>query len=241
MTAATGGHGLTGIADAGAFLARLTRLDPRALVRLRRVGATGRTALWACLPWGVLVARTVTGTGPVDATVSAAALLAELSAGRPALPPRRDPDWRHSLPPSGGRLVERLPGSELRRLAEVAAGTLRAAATAGVRGRAVGQRALRDALLDHVAIVVTESGTESANEAGRRLEVPQRLVQAIVQMGFLGPGPGSGSPGEWEHPDDTVQVRTIGQWVGLSARYGIAWLRTVDKLRLSPHLSHPNG
>ena len=48
-------HGLRGVADAGAFLARLTRLDPGAPVRLR--GASGRTALWAHLPWDVLASR----------------------------------------------------------------------------------------------------------------------------------------------------------------------------------------
>jgi hypothetical protein len=34
------GHGLSGVADAGAFLARLTRLDPAALVRLRPAGTS---------------------------------------------------------------------------------------------------------------------------------------------------------------------------------------------------------
>ena len=38
-------HGLLGVSDAGAFLARLTRLDPAAPVRLRSSG--GRTAIWA--------------------------------------------------------------------------------------------------------------------------------------------------------------------------------------------------
>ncbi|HEY7272796.1 MAG TPA: hypothetical protein VH502_08685, partial [Actinoplanes sp.] len=57
------GHGLVGVADAGAFLARLTRLDPAALVRLRAAGA--RTALWARLPWNVLVTREVANDGGV--------------------------------------------------------------------------------------------------------------------------------------------------------------------------------
>ena len=59
--------------DAGAFLARLLRLDPARWSGCARPGRTG----WRCgrvLPWGVLVTRTVAGR-PGDATVSAAELL----------------------------------------------------------------------------------------------------------------------------------------------------------------------
>jgi hypothetical protein len=45
-----------------------------------------------------------------------------------------------------------------------------------------------------------------------RLEIPQRLVQAVVRMGFLGSG------------DVPVRVRSAQRWVGLAARYGTAWL-----------------
>src|SRR4051812_50120129 len=96
----TTGHGLTGIPDAGAFLARLTRLDPGAAVRLR--GSGGRTALWARLPWDVLVTREVAGRGPDDATVSAAELLAVLAAGGGRVPQRRGG--------AGGRAVSPGPG-----------------------------------------------------------------------------------------------------------------------------------
>ncbi|MGC4815839.1 hypothetical protein ACLQ29_35565, partial [Micromonospora sp. DT228] len=78
-----------------------------------------------------------------------------LGAGEAALPARRDAQWRWPLPPPTSRAVETLPAGELWRTAEAAAGTLREAAAHGVAGRAVGQRALRDALLDHVAVVVT--------------------------------------------------------------------------------------
>ncbi|WP_431946838.1 hypothetical protein [Micromonospora marina] len=218
------GHGLTGTADAGAFLARLVRFDPATLVRLRPVPGAGRTALWARLPWGVLVVRTVPGTAGGDATVAAGELLAELSAGGAALPVRRDDGWRWQLPPAASRAVEALPGAELRRIAEAAAGTLREAATHGVAGRAVGQRVLRDALLDHVAVVVTP------DEAPRApVEVSQRLVQAVVRMGFLGSG------------TDDVQVRTAGRWVGLVGPFGAAWSRTVADLALRPTTGHPNG
>ncbi len=217
------GHGLHGVADAGAFLARLVRLDAGAPVRLRSAGA--RTALWARLPWDVLVTREVAGPGPGDATVAAADLLAVLGRGGTELPTRRDASWRWPLPPSGGTALENVATSELSRLAEAAAGTLREVTAGGLAGRAVGQRAVRDALLDHVALVVTP-------DSGPPVNVPQRLVQAVSRMGFLGPAEAGVPP---------AQVRTAGQWVGISAPYGVAWLQRVKKLTVMPIASHPNG
>ena len=118
--------------------------------------------------------------------MAAAELLAELERGGATLPTRRDAQWRWPLPPVRSRQVEALPVAELRRIAEAAAGTLRTASEQGVAGRAVGQRALRDALLDHVAVLVTPDGPPAAP-----VEVPQRLVQAVVRMGFLGAAHGS--------------------------------------------------
>jgi hypothetical protein len=188
-------------ADAQVFLGRLTHLDRDAVVRLRPAGSE-RTALWARLPWRVLVTRETESPGelPGDVTVGAAALLA--GAG---LPPRRDHEWRWPLPPSMGTVVEEVPAQTLREVAAAAAGTLREIAETGLEGRAVGVRVVREALLDHVAIVV---------EAEKRdqIEVPQRLVQAVVRMGFLGSG------------SSMVKVRLAGRWVGLAARYGSAWL-----------------
>jgi hypothetical protein len=230
------GHGLTGVADAAAFLARVTRFDAQALVRLRP--GDGRTTLWAFLPWGVLVSRTVAGVAPGDVTVPAGDLLAELSAGGSALPRRRDADWRQPLPPSGGRVVEVLPADELRRLAAAAASTLRAAVSGDGRGRKVGQRMLRDVLLDHVAVVVTD-----ASDGGvTRVEVPQRLVQAVVRMGFLGPPREAGAEGgNGVNTGDVVHVRLVRQWLALSAPYGVAWLRRVDQLPILPFSPRTNG
>lgn len=216
-------HGLVGVPDAGAFLARLTRLDPTSPVRLRTAG--GRVALWGRLPWEVLVTREVAGHGPDDATVSAGELLAVLARGGDELPPRRDAQWRWPLPPPGGETVELVSGGELSRLAEAAAGTLREVSAGGLSGRSVGQRAVRDALLDHVALVATPLG-------GRPVEVSQRLVQAISRMGFLGPGQTEGVQ---------ARVRAAGNWVGLSAPYGVAWLQAVKKLTVMPIGSHPKG
>jgi hypothetical protein len=217
-------HGLAGVADAGAFLARLTRLDPHAVVRLRSSGR--RTALWAKLPWNVLVTREVAGTGDVlDATVAAAALLSVLATGASTLPARRDADWRWPLPPAGGQIVETVAAAELSRLATAAAGTLREVTAGGLGGRAVGQRAVRDALLDHVALVVTPAG-------GAPVDIPQRLVQAVTRMGFLGPAGVDGA--------DT-RVCTSGRWVGISAPYGVAWLQSVKDLTVMPIGGHPFG
>ncbi|MDG4789404.1 hypothetical protein O7626_26350 [Micromonospora sp. WMMD1102] len=249
------GHGLSGLPDAGAFLARLTRFDPGAVVRLRSgapgatAGAPARTVLWARLPWGVLVGRVVAGSGPGDATVSAAELLTELARGGVELPRRRDADWRWPVPGGPGSVVETIAGAELRRIAVAAADTLRDAASVGVAGRAVGQRAVRDALLDHVAVVVTgpppavdPKGTDPGSAApagldpvrgGSRIEISQRLVQAIVRMGFLG---SAGPAGR-----DAVQVRIMGRWVGLAAPFGVAWSQKVSQLAIKPARDHPNG
>ncbi|MEV4351764.1 hypothetical protein AB0J83_45505 [Actinoplanes sp. NPDC049596] len=216
-------HGLTGVPDAGAFLARLVRLDPGAPVRLKT--ANGRVALWARLPWDVLVTREVAGHGPSDATVAAGELLAVLARGGDELPPVRDAQWRWPLPPAGGETVESVSGAELSRLATAAAEALREVSSSGLSGRAVGQRAVRDALLDHVALVVTPAG-------GRPVEVSQRLVQAISRMGFLGAGDTEGRE---------TRVRVAGRWVGLSAPYGVAWLQAVKKLTVMPIVDHPNG
>src|SRR5690606_19068819 len=95
-----------------------------------------------------------------------------------------------------------------------AADTLRQVTAAGVGGRPVGVRTVRDALLDHLAVVVEAP-------AGR-IGVPLRVVQAVVRMGFLGDG------------DDPVRVRRSGRWVGLAARFGTAWLPPTDPLTLRP-------
>ncbi|MEU5938603.1 hypothetical protein ABZ807_05345 [Micromonospora sp. NPDC047548] len=224
--AVTPGHGLDGVVDAGAFLARLVRFDPATVVRLRPVDGAGRTALWARLPWDVLVVHTVAGAGPGDVTVTAAELLAQLESAGGVLPGRRDDRWRWPLPPPASRRVEALPAGELRRIAEAAAGTLRTAATQGIGGRAVGQRMLRDALLDHVAVLVTPD-----DPPGEPVEVSQRLVQGLVRMGFLGPVDASGE----------VQVRVAGRWVGLVGPYGAAWSRKVSELAIRPVKDSPNG
>jgi len=200
------------IRDAGAFLARLVRLDPGAVVRLRPTG-DGTVALWARLPFGVLVTRRIQSDVVEDQTLPAAGLLDALT-GAGAPPHRQDADWRWPIPPDESRVIERIPAEDLRRMGAAAAQTLRTATREGVGGRPVGERMLRDALLDHVPLVVHAEGVEP-------VRVPQRVVQGLVRMGFLGEAP--------------AQVRVAGQWVGLAGEYGAAWHRYEQLLRLRPN------
>jgi hypothetical protein len=215
---------IEGRADAAAFLTRLLRLDPAALVRLRPTGV-GRVEMWAMLPFKVLVVRTVAAAEPADVTVAAAQLLATMTDPAAPRPAARDAQWHHPLPPARGRVLEVLPLAEVIRVAAAAEATLRAAATHGVGGRTVGERVLREALLDHVPIVVT-------GPDGERVDVPQRLVQGIVRMGFVARR-GHGSPSEdITNGDDSVTVRLAARWLGLAARFGSAWYRPSSALRV---------
>jgi hypothetical protein len=212
-----------GRADAGAFLARLLRLDARAFVRLRPVEPEV-AEIWAMLPFQVLVARRLRTPIESDITVTASELMRTLSDPAAPVPDRRDQAWRWPLPPSAGTAVEKLPEAEVARVAAAASRTLRQAVSTGVGGRPVGERLVRDALLDHVPIVVT-AGPDT------RIDVPQRLVQGVVRMGFLRVT----SP---QRPDAVasgnalVTVRLSGSWIGLDASYGCGWYRPGISLSL---------
>ncbi len=197
----------------GEFLARLVRLDPQSLVRVRAA------ELWSSVPWNVLV--TVPTTAPVqhDITVLAAAWLA-LDADDPSTLERLDAKWRAGTPSGPIVVRETLPVHVLRRVSEAAAETLRETESTGVRGRAVGARALRDALLDHVPIIVA-ADTDNATE----VRVPQRIVQAVARMGFLA-GPG-----------EAARVVTTGPWIGIATDRGSGWWRTQSGLALNPRVN----
>ncbi len=212
-------------ADVEAFLGRLVRLDPVALVRLRRTG--DRSTLWGHVPWNVLVSRTVAGSFGADGDMVVRACDWLAAGGDDAALNgllRRDAEWRQALPPDNRAVIEAIPAADLRSLGAAAAGTLRAAEAGGVGGRAVGARVVRDALLDHVAIVV------SAGE--RRVEIPQRLVQAVVRMDFAAGAGGHGSGGP-------VRVVRAGPWIGLAADYGTAWWREASGFGIAPVRSRP--
>jgi len=201
--------GVAGVSvpDAGPFLVRLVRIDRAALVRLRPAGAD-RVALWARLPWGVLVTRTVPAGDPVEATVSAAELLAELSAGGDRLPARRDAQWHWPLPGRTAVTLEAVPAGHVRELGTAAERIVRTGLTRA------GERVVRDAVLDHVAITVTKTTSADVD----LVEVPQRLVQAVIRMGFLRRLPSDDEP--------TVRVVRSGRFVGLAGEYGTAWYRS---------------
>jgi hypothetical protein len=204
-------------ADAGVFVARLVRLDSGAVVRLRPV-TTAAVELWAMLPFRVLVTRTVgaAADGPGrDVTIRGGDLLQWLAKPDMPFPAPRDHLWRWPLPPSGAVAVESVPGSEIWRVAAAAEITLRDAMTHGIGGRSAGERVVREALLDHVPIAVT-------SPAGDRIDVSQRLVQALVRMNFLARD-GEGS----------VTVRVMGGWIGLAATFGSCWHRPTSSLLLN--------
>jgi hypothetical protein len=121
--------------------------------------------------------------------------------------------------------VESVPAIDVARVAEAAARTLREAAEKGVGGRRVGERVLRDALLDHVPIVVTDPD-------GARIDVPQRLVQAVARMGFLG-APVAERADVVTFGDNLITVRLVTGWIGLGTSRGSAWYRPSSPLRLS--------
>jgi hypothetical protein len=180
-------------------------------------------SVWVMLPFRVLVSRSLTVAPPADITVAAADLVAWLQDPDRPTPARCDEAWRWPLPPSPGRVVERIPAAEVARLAEAAARTVRMATVAGVGGRPVGERVLRDALLDHVAIVVTTDDQE-------RIEIPQRMIQGLVRAGLLADPAGVST----DTPRaDLVTVRRAMAWIGLSSRYGSAWYRPISPLRLT--------
>jgi hypothetical protein len=212
--------------DVEAFLGRLVRLDPVALVRVRR--SADRSTLWGHVPWNVLVSRTVARSFGADGDMVVRARDWLAAGGDDAAMTgllRRDADWRLALPPDDRAVIEAIPAAELRSLGAAAADTLRAAEAGGVGGRAVGARAVRDALLDHVAIVV------SAGE--RRVEIPQRLVQAVVRMDFAADAGAHGAGG------GPVRVVQAGPWIGLAADYGSAWWREAGGLGIAPVRSRP--
>jgi hypothetical protein len=213
-----------GRADAAAFLARLVRLDADALVRVQPTGTRSARCL-AMLPFGVLAEKVLPTGLDEDVTVSAADLLAALaspaggsagSAGTAPVLSRLDSRWRWPLPPGTGRVVESIPAAEVHRVAAAAAATLRA--TVGSTSRMVGERRIRDALLDHVPIVVIGA-------RGERVEVTQRLVQGLVRMGFLG------QPST--HGDTQVTVRLAAGWTGLRGSYGSVWFRPPLRIRVA--------
>lgn len=179
--------------DVHRFIARARRLDPAALVRLRP-GADDTIELWTVLPFGVLACASAPGSIDGDATVRAADLETVVSDGE--MPNRVDRQWRGALPADTGVVLDELSAEECHRIGESAGQTLRQA-----RGKGVGDRRLRDVLLDHVALHISvESG---------EYEIRLRLVLGLLRMGFAPAGP--------------VRIRLTAGRLGLEAVGGTVW------------------
>jgi hypothetical protein len=187
--------------DLGAFTARVVRLEPAALIRLK--AGEQRVVAWASTPFDVLVTRAVRGElHPADLTVSANELLAALAVGRDArVEPGRPEDarWRAELPTTGGwRVVDEVPAVELEALADQG---IALAKEHGIQhgGHSTAPPA---GLLDQTVLTATGDGM--------RVQVPLRCLFALSGMGFLGGGATS----------DRVRISANDSWLRLDARFG---------------------
>jgi hypothetical protein len=99
--------------------------------------------------------------------------------------------------------VELLPAVELRRIAAAAAKALSEAPPT------LGERRVRDALLDHIAVTIAVD--DDGDHAAESVRIPVRLVLGLIRMGFVGEGP--------------IAVRRSSAWMGLVGEYGAAWYR----------------
>ena len=196
--------------DLGAFVARVVRMDPQGLVRLRNSpsrpapdGATSdpraRLQVWATTPFDTLVTRSVAGRiDPPDCTVHAANLLPGIAVSRSTdidPGPVVDPLWRTQLPPlAGWSLVDTVPAAVV--------GDLVDAGTASARDTVSPAGGTSSSLLDQA--VLTVSG------AGYTVTVPMRCLFALSGMGFAGAGSSASD----------VRVFATDAWLRLDARFG---------------------
>jgi hypothetical protein len=182
--------------DAGAFVARVARMDGQALVRIRSsAGDPPRLQLWATTPFDALVTRSVAGTvSPADVTVHAANLLPGLAVARAEVVdpgPTVDALWRTQLPPlAGWSRVDVVPAAVI--------ASLTATGTEAAQGAVSPVGGTSTALLDQT--VLTVSG------AGYTVAVPMRCLFALSGMGFAA--------------DADVTVYATDAWLRLDARFG---------------------
>ncbi|MEO8888914.1 MAG: hypothetical protein ABI429_06440 [Jatrophihabitantaceae bacterium] len=200
------------LADQTPLLRRAIELDAACLARIRVDAETA--AVFARLPFGVLVARTVSGGAVTasDRTMLARELLDWLEGDRVDEPAARDADWRGGLPPATGwRRVDSVPDTVVRELVRTGAAALRDAADrAGVPG-AEPRAEVADALLDSVVLTVTADGAPDRAGAdpatADRAEVTLRSLSALTRMGFLARG-------------SAAHVDVSGRWTRVVAAYG---------------------
>lgn len=200
------------------FLQRAVRLDPAAVVRLRRRGDR-LVAAWVATGFETLASRTVVAELSVDdVTVGADLVLDGLGAGGLLdLGFSMDSAWRSALPPTNGfGHVDDVPARTLMELAE------QGADLAKEHGSGHGPPT---SLLDQT--VLTASGEQS------QVQVPMRVVFALTAMDFI---PHSGEVAESGRirSSEIVRVRATNTWLRLDARYGSVARRRGGGLPLTP-------
>ncbi|MBL1078614.1 hypothetical protein JK358_29835 [Nocardia sp. 2] len=189
------------------FVNHAIRLDPAAVIRLRRRGERYVSA-WATTGFEALAVRTVVaGLGTDDVTVAADAVLSGLhgpASGAPfELGYAMDSAWRGALPPESGFVhIDDVPARMLVELAE------RGAELAQAHGSSHGPPA---SLLDQTVLTVSGGAEE--------VEVPMRVVFALAAMDFI-PHGGEKTDSRRISVDEIVRVRAARTWLRLDARYG---------------------
>ncbi|MFI6773273.1 hypothetical protein [Nocardia sp. NPDC050412] len=200
------------------FLSRAIRLDPAAVVRMRRRGERYVSA-WVATGFEALAVRTVVAElGVDDVTVGADLVLAGLPSGSPIdLGYSMDSAWRGALPPDAGfEHVDDVPARTLVELAE------QGVALAKEHGSNHGPPA---SLLDQTVLTV------SAAEV--RVQVPMRVVFALTAMDFI-PHSGDKADSRRIPPAEIVRVRATRTWLRLDARYGSVARRLGGGIPLTP-------
>nr|WP_221333821.1 hypothetical protein [Nocardia transvalensis] len=203
------------------FVARAVRLDPAAVIRLRRRGDRYLSA-WAATGFEALAMRTVVGElGVDDATVGGDVVLSGLTGpgadGPIDLGFSLDSSWRTALPPLDGfEHVDDVPARSLVELAE------RGAAVAAEHGSGHGPPV---SLLDQAVLTVTGNGDE--------VEVPMRVVFTLNAMDFI-PHAGDQAGAHRIASTEMVRVRTTRTWLRLDARYGSVARRRGPGMPLTP-------
>lgn len=200
------------------FLTRAQRLDPAAVVRLRRRGE-GLVTAWVATGFEALATRTVGAELQVDdATVGADTVLAALDVPGPIdLGYSMDSAWRGALPPAAGfGHIDDLPARTLVELAE------RGADLAKEHGSNHGPPV---SLLDQTVITVSAGEDE--------VEIPMRVVFALTSMDFI-PHAGDRAEADRIPPGESVRVRATRTWLRLDARYGSIARRRAGSISLTP-------
>lgn len=198
-------------ADLAAFVERALRLDPCAVVRLRK-RPDGLLGAWAATGFDVLACRVVAGAAETrDVTYAAdrlrdglgGRLFGHVDAGLPM-----DSAWRGALAPDTGFVhVDDVPDAVIAHLAR------QGAQLARDHGSAHGPPA---GLLD--------SGVLQVSGAGTAVAVPMRCVLALTAMGFLA-GDETGR--------EVVRVRATQSWLRIDARFGSVFRRLGQNVELT--------